>query len=216
MTEKTSITVSFSFPKSFPLDVPNGKYIPEQDRQVDVDVESLAKFEAACVHVFKRGLDHLKDVSGQALEKDYPDITKRTWAGRDLLIDRLDDICAKGIIPTGGGGSPTHPKVAEFRKIIVLDYAKNGVTFPGKATEIKGWSQATAIATTMLKAIAKVQKAKPSQEELDGMVEAQVANWDARIDRILAEKSGADIIVFATPEPEPEAPAESAPENPTT
>ena len=195
--------ITLEFPATIMLDVPNGKHLPDAQRQVSVDVQALAKHPNVLAYLFGRGVDHMKDAAALS-EKDYPLASERAKQGRVFLIDRFVSL-ASGEIPTGGGGSPIHPKVSELRKMVVTDHKANGIEYRGKVVDIKTWSQCEAIATTMVKAIARVQKATLNDEAITAHVTGMVADWDSRIDAILLKQKGATPLVL-TPD---EVPAES-------
>ena len=197
--------ITIEFPATILLDVPNGKHLPDSQKQVSVDVQALSKHPKVLTYLFGRGIDHMKDAAALS-EKDYPNAVKRATTGREFLVDRFISLCS-GEIPTGGGGSPIHPKVAELRKMVVTDHKANGIEFRGKVVDIKTWSQCEAIATTMVKAIARVQKATLNDEAMTAHVTGMVADWDSRIDAILMKQKGATPLIL-TPD---EVPAENSP-----
>lgn len=199
-----TITLSFDFPATYSITVPGAQHLPADKKEYEVDMVRLAKRVNSLSNVFGIGLVRSAGFAGALSEKDYPQAANRAKEGRVKIVERFDGLY-EGVVPTGGGGATIPPKVAELRKMVVVDHKANGVEFRGKVVDIKHWTQCDAIASTMVRAIAKLQKATLTDDEVSTHVATTVADWTVRIDAILTKQRGATPLVL-TPD---EVPAES-------
>lgn len=142
------ITLSFRVPASMTFVVPHAPGLPESERTITVDVAKLATCSASLLHLFQRGIDHMKDVGTTAADSlrreamkaklPEPTLEEQAQEARAASLERFAELYANDPPSRGSSGprGPRDPLLAEVKTIL----GKRGVSAKLIAADYKDWA----------------------------------------------------------------------------